>query len=270
MQTEIEALLAALPGNVWTADADADHVTLDKALLRIGGLRSDAPDHRRWLDAVHPDDLAGGGLVWSPVSPSSAVSVATFRLLNAHGGPEVGLRALVAPAPVEAGAARHWIGTFFLDSDLRSATEHVAVAVLERIAKLAGQSEARPTTIAPQPAPDSATSRAGSAKPFAALVGCDPGDAEQLSDLLAILGWRTIVVDEASFEFFRSTHVTFVGNLALVPSEISRPYTDDPCVVLICHTERLDNMIAATSAGCRVLTKPIEIANAEELIVALS
>jgi len=268
LETELDALLAALPGNVWSTDAEADHVAVNKDLLRIGGLGSDANIQRRWLDAIDLDDLVGGSLVWTPLSTSSAVSVATFRLKSVGRGQAIRLRALVAPAPQDAGAARRWVGTFFLASAHQTAPEYVAVALLERIAALAGRSGVRPATLAPRPL-QTTDERIASAKPLAVLLGCEADDAEQLSALLALLGWRTVTTPYAAPDLVRSTRVTIVGKLSLVPTEVCQPYTDKPYLVALCREENLDDATAARATGCYVLTRPINIIDAEEFIVAL-
>lgn len=265
MSDELRALIAALPGNVLTADAAATHIELDSGLLRGAGFDDNIGDHHHWLDAVNADDLVDGALVWTPAAPSSAVSTSAPTIKAAR-GQEYQLRILVVPVRSAGRSEYSWVGTLFHAQDPPAAAEHVALALLERIAAIGGCGGARPATIAPFSASKAGRRRPPvMGRPLAIITGCEMEDTERLHHLLEIFGWRTVVADWITTDLAEAAEILFVRQLSDVPDDIIKPYTDHPTVIVIHHLAE-NIQIGVIPDGCRYLSSPIAIDDVELLI----
>ena len=261
---ELEALIAALPGQVFRSDIHATQLTLNPSLMKIVGLEEEAVTDRGWLSAVKPEDLVGGALLFQPWHRDSAVMTATLR---AGGGTADEIRLRVLVAPIREGSGKRFVGTVFRNGSPENPIEYVAAALLERVAALGGFVAQRISSIAPlAPAQQGSKPLRPSPRPIALFIGFREESLQDLAVLLEAMGWSSVMCEDVSSDLAAAAKIIFVNGIDFIPADIPRCSLSSSVIGLVERSAE-KRIAELTQIGCKVLTFPLDIIAAEEVLV---
>jgi len=102
----------------------------------------------------------------------------------------------------------------------------------------------------------------------AILIDCSAEGEEILTLLLELLGWHVAASETADITAARAADLVVVGNLDRLPADML-PASSMPAIVLLCSLEDHAERATAFSLGCLVLTDPVLVNEAEQIIVAI-
>lgn len=110
-ETQLQALTAALPQIIWTADAQGHYDFFNERWRELTGLPPAATDTALWLSVVHPEDREAAALQWRQAVEGGYLYQSEYRLRRADGAWRWYLRrALPVRDPVTSQVVR-WVGT---------------------------------------------------------------------------------------------------------------------------------------------------------------
>lgn len=110
-EAQLQALTAALPQLIWTADATGRYDYFNERWQEFTGLSSEATDVAGWLSAVHPDDQEVAELNWRHAVESGQGYQTEYRLRRADGVWRWFLRRALPVRNVSTGEVIRWLGT---------------------------------------------------------------------------------------------------------------------------------------------------------------
>ncbi len=109
-ETELRAIVDALPAHAWCSGADGYSVFCNQQWLDYSGLSPEAARGWSWRDAIHPEDAVAFSKKWSEVSASGAPFDAEARFRRFDGEYHWFLVRAV-PLRDESGVIIKWFGT---------------------------------------------------------------------------------------------------------------------------------------------------------------
>jgi PAS domain S-box-containing protein len=109
-ETELGALVVALPAHAWCAGADGCNVFCNRQWLDYSGFSQETARGWIWRDAIHPDDVGAFVAKWSEVSSTGAPFDPEARLRRFDGEYRWFLVRAV-PLRDESGTIIKWFGT---------------------------------------------------------------------------------------------------------------------------------------------------------------
>ncbi|HUD49760.1 MAG TPA: GAF domain-containing protein [Candidatus Baltobacteraceae bacterium] len=109
-ETELRAIVDALPAHAWCAGADGYNVFCNQQWLDYSGLSQETARGWSWRDAIHPDDVGVFVKKWSEVSTTGAPFDAEARFRRFDGEYHWFLVRAV-PLKDESGTIIKWFGT---------------------------------------------------------------------------------------------------------------------------------------------------------------
>ncbi len=109
-ETELRAIVDALPAHAWCARADGYNVFCNQQWLDYGGFSQETARGWSWRDAIHPDDVGAFVTKWSEVSTTGAPFDAEARFRRFDGEYRWFLVRAV-PLRDESGTIIKWFGT---------------------------------------------------------------------------------------------------------------------------------------------------------------
>ncbi|MBC9205600.1 PAS domain-containing protein [Roseomonas aerophila] len=110
-ETQLQALTAALPQIIWTADAEGHYDFFNERWRELTGLSPTATDTALWLSVVHPEDREAAALQWRRAVAGGYLYQSEYRLRRADGAWRWYLRrALPVRDPATSQVVR-WLGT---------------------------------------------------------------------------------------------------------------------------------------------------------------
>jgi PAS domain S-box-containing protein len=134
-ETELSAIVDALPAHAWCAGADGYNVFCNQQWLDYSGFSQETARGWSWRDAIHPDDVSAFVKKWSEVSTTGAPFDAEARFRRFDGEYRWFLVRAV-PLRDESGTIIKWFGTN-TDIDQRKKADAVLAGenkILEMVA----------------------------------------------------------------------------------------------------------------------------------------
>lgn len=109
-EARFRALAQAIPNHVWTARPDGRLDWFNDRIYDYFGRAEGELDGERWLEIVHPDDVAAAAERWRQTLASGEAYTTEFRLRNRDGAYRWHI-ARAVPIKDEGGRILRWIGT---------------------------------------------------------------------------------------------------------------------------------------------------------------
>ena len=110
-EAQLQALTAALPQLIWTADATGRYDYFNERWREFTGLPAEATDVAAWLGVVHPEDREVADLNWRHAVETGQGYQAEYRLRRADGAWRWFLRRALPVRDDATGEVIRWLGT---------------------------------------------------------------------------------------------------------------------------------------------------------------
>ena len=110
-EAQLQALTAALPQIIWTADAAGNYDFFNERWRELTGLAPEKTDVAAWLSVVHPEDRETAGLQWRQAIQDGAFYETEYRLRRADGAWRWYLRRALPVRDGQTGEVSRWLGT---------------------------------------------------------------------------------------------------------------------------------------------------------------
>ncbi|QTI81886.1 PAS domain-containing protein (plasmid) [Roseomonas marmotae] len=110
-EAQLQALTAALPQLIWTADAEGRYDYFNERWQEFTGLPAHGTDIAAWLSAVHPDDRAAAEANWRRAVETGQGYQSEYRLRRADGAWRWFLRRALPVRDETSGEVIRWLGT---------------------------------------------------------------------------------------------------------------------------------------------------------------
>jgi PAS domain S-box-containing protein len=110
-EAQLQALTAALPQLIWTADASGRYDFFNERWQEFTGLPAGRTDIAAWLDTVHPEDREGAELNWRHAVASGQGYQTEYRLRRTDGTWRWFLRRALPVRDPASGEVIRWLGT---------------------------------------------------------------------------------------------------------------------------------------------------------------
>jgi PAS domain S-box-containing protein len=110
-EAQLQALTAALPQIIWTADAKGRYGFFNERWRELTGLPPESTDVQLWLSAVHPEDRDTAALEWRQAVESGVLYQTEYRLRRADGTWRWYLRRALPVRDESTGEVIRWLGT---------------------------------------------------------------------------------------------------------------------------------------------------------------
>jgi PAS domain S-box-containing protein len=110
-EAQLQALTAALPQLIWTADANGRYDYFNERWREFTGIQAATTDVAAWLGVVHPEDREAAELNWRHAVESGQEYQAEYRLRRADGTWRWFLRRALPVRDEATGEVIRWLGT---------------------------------------------------------------------------------------------------------------------------------------------------------------
>jgi PAS domain S-box-containing protein len=110
-EAQLQALTAALPQLIWTADASGRYDYFNERWREFTGLEAETTDVATWLDVVHPEDREAADLNWRHAVETGQGYQTEYRLRRADGAWRWFLRRALPVRDEVTGEVIRWLGT---------------------------------------------------------------------------------------------------------------------------------------------------------------